>query len=77
LINFNLVKILFILFAAQVSLTVGGLSVAPLAPFLKADLALSETQIGLLVSVFYAVAALASLPSGTQPGHENPSKPAN
>jgi len=63
--HLNLVKILFILFAAQVSLTAGGLSVAPVAPFLKAELDLSETQIGLLVSFFYAGAALASLPSGT------------
>jgi ACS family hexuronate transporter-like MFS transporter len=63
--NLQLVKILIILFAAQISLTAGGLSVAPVAPFLKMELDLSETQIGLFVSLFYAGATLASLPSGT------------
>jgi len=63
--NISLLRILLILFAAQTSLTAGGLSVAPIAPFIKVDLHLSEAQIGFFLSSFYAGATLTSLPSGS------------
>lgn len=63
--NYQSLKVLIILFAAQIALTAGGLCIAPIAPLVKADLLLTEAQVGLFISFFYIGATITSIPSGS------------
>ncbi len=51
-------------FALQALASLGTMSVPPLAPFIKADWHLGETQVGLFAAALYGGTALASLPAG-------------
>jgi sugar phosphate permease len=57
--------IVLILFAAHMSLYACSQSIAAIAPLLQAELILSKTQIGMIVSCFYIGATVSSLPSGS------------
>ncbi len=56
--------ILSVLFTLQSLASLGTMSVPPLAPFIKADWNLGETQVGLFAAALYGGTALTSLPAG-------------
>ena len=56
--------ILTILFTAQLVMSAGSYAWGPLAPFFRTEFGVSRTEIGILTSSLYIVAALVSIPSG-------------
>ncbi|MBL0700936.1 MAG: MFS transporter [Desulfosarcina sp.] len=55
---------LAILFAAQLVMSAGTYAWGPLAPFFRTEFGVSRTEIGILTSALYIVAATVSIPSG-------------
>jgi len=56
--------ILLIFVAFQVILSIGAFGWGALAPFLKQEMALSDSQIGAISSIFYFAAAFSAVPGG-------------